>query len=59
MIDRFKKYIDTLVEQSCDIKMLQARPVAGAVLWAYELLHGDIPFNIKEKVILKVGKELD
>jgi len=54
LVDSFKKEICDMVERKVNFTVLQAPPVAGAVLWAMEELKGSLSQEIRHKVINRI-----
>lgn len=59
LVAQYKKQLKQLVDFIFNIEKLTSRPVAGAVLWAYELLHKKIPKEIRTKINSEIEANLD
>lgn len=57
--DCFVKHLSQLTDLKLNITKLDARPVAGAVIWAYELLHGAVPSDVKNTIVETIEQHLD
>ena len=53
MLDCFKETVTKLTGKKCDFVVLHEPPVLGAILWALELAHGELPSQKMKEFVLE------
>lgn len=59
LLSYFEKYLAEHIDINYNIIKLQARPVAGALLWAYEIAFEKASDDIYQKIVNTVQQKLD
>lgn len=53
LVNEFKKLINEYTNKKCNVVVLDLPPATGAIMWAFELLNGDIPSNEEKRLIVE------